>query len=303
MAEAQVREIPVPAEYGGASLAGAVPKMIERLARIPREIEEIDRRRAALAREHGAWLVRTRQAVHDRLSEIEAVPLSQVTDHAFVIEGWLPGAARPRLERRLREELGEDVIVLLVEIADPAERLLRRGDVVTLGAEAHDRRADVAQVDAHPVARDDLGRGQTIADEELIDDPLDLLGIEVDVAAPPFLEFQEALRLGVDVGPHLVVLGPQRVRRVEVLEVRDQIGAVELAGAEVAAKCSEPASAEKPAAIAHRVLALHSGPIGHRRARQDDRPDQIRPRRGEHHHRPPRLAVADDARLAVGVGM
>ena len=44
---------------------------------------------------------------------------------------------------------GADVVVLAVEIDDPAQRLLRRGDVVALGAEADDRRADVAQVDAH----------------------------------------------------------------------------------------------------------------------------------------------------------
>jgi hypothetical protein len=70
--------------------------------------------------------------------------------------------------------------------------LLRRGDVVALGAETDDRRTDVAQVDAHPVAGDDFGGGQPVANEQLIDDPLHFLGVEVDVAPPPFLEFQEA---------------------------------------------------------------------------------------------------------------
>ncbi len=119
---------------------------------------------------------------------------------------------------------GADVVVLLVEIDDPAQRLLRRGDVVALGAETEDRRADVAQVDPHPVAGDDFGGGEPVADEQLIDDPLHFLGVEVDVAAPPFLEFEKARPLGVDLRPEIVVLGPQRVGGIVILEVFDQIG-------------------------------------------------------------------------------
>ena len=103
---------------------------------------------------------------------------------------------------------GAEVVVLLVQVDDPAQRLLRRGDVVALGAEADDRRADVAQVDPLAVAGDDLGGGQPVADEQLVDDPLDFLGVEVDVAAPPFLELEEARPLGVDLRPEVVVLGP-----------------------------------------------------------------------------------------------
>jgi hypothetical protein len=79
--------------------------------------------------------------------------------------------------------LGEDILVRLLQIADPAERLRRRGDVVALGGPA-----DVAQVDPHPIASDDFGGGEPIADEQLIDDSLNLLGVEIDVVAPPFLE-------------------------------------------------------------------------------------------------------------------
>ena len=43
---------------------------------------------------------------------------------------------------------GTDIVILGVEIGDPAQGLLRRRDVVALGAEADDRRADIAQVDA-----------------------------------------------------------------------------------------------------------------------------------------------------------
>ena len=53
-----------------------------------------------------------------------------------------------------------------VQVDDPVQRLLRRGDVVAPGAEHDDRRADVAQVDAHAVGGADLAGGQLVADEQ-----------------------------------------------------------------------------------------------------------------------------------------
>ena len=63
----------------------------------------------------------------------------------------------------------------LVEIEDPAERLLRRRDVVALRAEHDDRRADVAQVDRGAVRGMNPAGGELVADEQLVDDELDLL--------------------------------------------------------------------------------------------------------------------------------
>lgn len=117
---------------------------------------------------------------------------------------------------------GADIVVLGIQVDDPAQRLLRRGDVVALGAEADDRRANVAQVDPLAGTRDDLRRGESVADKQLIDDPLNLLGIEVDVATPPFLELKKALGTGIDRLPDVVVLAPVRISWVEVLEVLDQ---------------------------------------------------------------------------------
>ena len=48
---------------------------------------------------------------------------------------------------------------------------------------------------------------------------------------------------------------------------------------------------------------MHARPIGERRARDDDRSEQLGAKRGEHHDRPARLAVPDDAGLAVGLRM
>ena len=86
-----------------------------------------------------------------------------------------------------------DVIDVLIEIEDPAERLLWRGDVIALGAEHNDRRTDVAQVDGAPSEVVDQPGRQPIADEQLVHDELYFFGIEVDMAAPPPLEFEIAL--------------------------------------------------------------------------------------------------------------
>ena len=196
---------------------------------------------------------------------------------------------------------GADVVDAVVEVEDPVERLLRRGDVVALGAEDHDRRADRAQVDGGAVGRADVAGGEVVADEELVDDPLHLLGVQRDVAAPPLLEVEVALGLGVDLGPEVVLLGPEGVGRVLRLEVLHQRRAVEDAGAEVAGERGHPRAAHQPAGVAHRVLAADARPVGERRAGDDDRAEELGAERGEDHHRPAGLAVADDAGLALGL--
>ena len=89
----------------------------------------------------------------------------------------------------------------------------------------------------------------------------------------------------------------------EVLEIRDEPSAVEFAVAEVAHHRREPASSQQSTGVAHRVLAMHTGPIGERGASNDDRAEQLGPDSRENHHRPSRLAVADHRWSTVGEGM
>ncbi len=198
---------------------------------------------------------------------------------------------------------GADVVDAVVEVEDPVERLLRRGDVVALGAEDHDRRADGAQVDRGAVPVADVAGGEVVADEELVDDPLHLLGVEGDMGVPPLLELEVALGLGVDPGPEVVLLGPEGIGRVLRLEVLHERRAVEDPRAEIARERRQPRAAEQTAGIAHRVRAADPRPVGERRAGDDDRAEKLGPQRGDDHHRPAGLAVADDAGLALGLGV
>jgi V/A-type H+-transporting ATPase subunit I len=111
LAEARVQEIPVPAAYGGGSLAEAIPRMLARLGELPQEADRIRRERQELARVHGAELRRAESAIAHRLQALNALPLSAVTPHAFILEGWVPANARRPLAERLHADVGESVVV------------------------------------------------------------------------------------------------------------------------------------------------------------------------------------------------
>src|SRR5262245_173440 len=97
------------------------------------------------------------------------------------------------------------------------------------------------------------------------------------MTAPPFLEFEIARRLRIDLGVEIVLLRPVGIGRVEIFKVADKPGAVELAVAEVAHQGGEPAAAERTAGIAHWVLSPSAGPIGQGRPGDNDRTEQLGP--------------------------
>ncbi|HEY7028181.1 MAG TPA: V-type ATPase 116kDa subunit family protein [Gemmatimonadales bacterium] len=110
LAQTGVQEIPVPTRYG-ASMLEAIPKMRERETALPRELEALQREYSDLARRYGPELVRARSGIRDRLLQLDALPLSGVTPHAFVIEGWLPTSAETRLANTLDRSFGGEVVV------------------------------------------------------------------------------------------------------------------------------------------------------------------------------------------------
>ena len=61
----------------------------------------------------------------------------------------MPNALMQAIDDRLAGL--DDLVLVIVEVENPVERLLRRRDVVAPGAEHDDRRFDVAQVDTRTV--------------------------------------------------------------------------------------------------------------------------------------------------------
>src|SRR6185312_9581725 len=122
-----------------------------------------------------------------------------------------------------------DLLGARVDVADPVERLLRRRDVVAHRREHDDRLPDRLEVEIAAGSEPRLALRQLVADEEVVDDPANLLLVHQVVAAPPALELEKALRLVVDIVEQVVILFPVRVRGIEALEILDEMCAVELA--------------------------------------------------------------------------
>src|SRR5208283_1417129 len=146
------------------------------------------------------------------------------------------------------------------------------------------------------IARMKLVAGQPVADEEVVDQELQLIAVQLDEVSPPLLELEVTSRIGVDMSVDLVLLAPQPIRGVQNIEVQDQRGPVDLPFAEIAGHCGEPATAEEAAGIAHRIFPMHALPVRHGRARNQARPEQIRPQDGHHERLIAGLAVANGER-------
>src|ERR1700743_2477355 len=102
-----------------------------------------------------------------------------------------------------------DIVDVAVEIKNPAQRLLRRRNVVALGTEHHDGRSYLTQVDHRAIGSLEPTGSQIVADEKLVNDELDFLGVQIDMAAPPALELEVSFGFGVDLGIDVVLLRPE----------------------------------------------------------------------------------------------
>src|SRR5215472_16825149 len=154
-----------------------------------------------------------------------------------------------------------DLVDTFVEIENPPERLLRRGYVVSLAAKYDDRRANITQVDRRAIRYTDISGGQVVANEQLINDELDLSGVQIDMAAPPALKAEIPRCFRIDFGIQIVLLGPERVCGILILEILHQPSAVKFAVAQIAHQRGQPAAAKEPAGVAHWILTVHALPI------------------------------------------
>src|SRR5262245_11564438 len=196
-----------------------------------------------------------------------------------------------------------DLVYALVVVENPAQRLLRWRDVVSLRTEAHDRCLDLTDVETNAIAGHDLRGRKLVPDKEIVDHPLHFLAAQQDEIPPPLLEMQIAALLLLRICPNVVLFRPQRVAGVEIVKVRNQPGGVEDAVAKVAHEAVKPGAAQDAAKVAHRVLAVDAAPVGKRRTRDQNRSDDVWTHAGSDYRVPAGLAVAEHKGLAEGLGM
>lgn len=109
---------------------------------------------------------------------------------------------------------------VLVDDWNPPQRLLRRGDVVAVGGEDHERVADAAQIGRAALANGKFTLLELVADEKILDDGEDFLAAQEIEAIPAPLELETAFSLGVDVREEVRVFFKDRFR-LQIIEIRD----------------------------------------------------------------------------------
>lgn len=111
LSETRVREIGIPESIRSRTPGEAVERISGRLEELPRELERLRQERERLRRDREPELSGAETAIRDRILELEARGRAAYTARAFVLEGWIPAEERPRLDRALRERVGEEVVV------------------------------------------------------------------------------------------------------------------------------------------------------------------------------------------------
>jgi len=108
--ESRVQEIPVPGGYG-TTLEEALPRIRDRNAALPGALERVGSELLDLGTRNRDVLFSARALFHDELARLAALPLSSTTAHTFVLEGWTPEAAEPRLGAALERGFGGQVVI------------------------------------------------------------------------------------------------------------------------------------------------------------------------------------------------
>lgn len=109
--ESRLQEVALPAEYEARGLAEAIPAMLERLSDVERQLAERERERRDLAVSQAEELRRARVLLCERIERLDALSAAANTEHAFVIDGWLPSESVPRFEIYLKAHVSPAVVV------------------------------------------------------------------------------------------------------------------------------------------------------------------------------------------------
>jgi V/A-type H+-transporting ATPase subunit I len=111
LSEAGVQSLSLPDQFEEESVGATIQHMQARLQELPGELTTIERERKRVAQERGRELKGIQATVRDHLATIEAMEKAVVTPRAFVLEGWVPTAACPELDRQLGKSFGGQIEV------------------------------------------------------------------------------------------------------------------------------------------------------------------------------------------------
>ncbi len=88
--ELKISEVVFPQEYSDLSPLKIRDRVEERLQELPRELEEVEAKKASQIENHGVEIIALGHFLADSVARIEAYTTAAVTDFAFVLRGWAP---------------------------------------------------------------------------------------------------------------------------------------------------------------------------------------------------------------------
>jgi len=118
LAVQDVNQVRLPSDIAKKPIDEAVAEVRARIAQIPGEIDEIDRKLAGVTGKYSVKLIATRNAIHDRLEAMDAVPKFAQTDQVFIISGWLPEQEVEPMETALAGKFDNKVILTVVDVRE-----------------------------------------------------------------------------------------------------------------------------------------------------------------------------------------
>lgn len=118
LAVQDVNQVRLPSDIAKKPIDEAVAEVRARIAQIPAEIDEIDRKLSTVADKYSIKLIATRNAIHDRLEAMDAVPKFAQTDQIFIISGWLPEESVEAMEASLADKFGNKVVLTVVDVRE-----------------------------------------------------------------------------------------------------------------------------------------------------------------------------------------
>jgi len=122
LAVQDVNQVRLPSDLSSKPIDDAMKEVRARIEEIPQEIEHIDRHLEDVKGEYTAKLIAARNAIHDRIETLDAVPKFGQTEQVFIISGWLPEEDVEPMKKRLTEEFTNKVVVSVVDIREEHEK-------------------------------------------------------------------------------------------------------------------------------------------------------------------------------------
>ena len=118
-----VNEVVVPEDLRTLTYSEALVKVEGRRGEIPGRLGEVDRELKTLSRHWYSTLVTQRQALKEKLAELDIVGEFGATDYTFVIIGWMPSKHVKKCKKEFEQAFGDEVLVQELSVTEhEAER-------------------------------------------------------------------------------------------------------------------------------------------------------------------------------------